>query len=226
MSAASRVGNICAPRVAMIPSAKAGRESSASMSVEPPHLDRIFGDFDSFVEVGLEEGALVEMGFGLGEAVRLDQHQQARTRLVLTAEEAREPGPAERLGQMLVDLVGGRQPLPDARLQEPDQNEQHRRLLRSWPADRPTRPRARGMASTAGAPARSDQEDVAGMDDMHRAVRQAEAEGAALVEAVEQALDRLALAAADRKRGARRGGDGEPLAAEDLETLGPPAAQA
>src|SRR4051812_20148212 len=63
------------------------------------------------------------------------------------------------------------------------------------------------------------------MDEMDRAVGEAQAERAALVEAIEQAVDRLALGAVNGERGARRRGDGEPLAADGREPFAPPPAE-
>src|SRR5690606_28477788 len=66
----------------------------------------------------------------------------------------------------------------------------------------------------------SDQEYVAGMYDAQSAVRQAEPEGAFLVEAVEQAF---ALAGRERRAGGM--GDCQPLAADRRDTERSPAGQ-
>src|ERR1044072_8992399 len=82
---------------------------------------------------------------------------------------------------------------------------------------------AAGMARSRRMKARriiiaSQQEDVAGMYDPTRPVRQAKPQCAGLVEAVEQAL-----AVERRQRGAERVGGGQPLGADRGEALDAPA---
>src|ERR1700760_4252600 len=68
-----------------------------------------------------------------------------------------------------------------------------------------------------------DQEDVGGVNDMHRAVRQAQPERAHAVETIEQAVDAARIRQASRERGPDRRALLQPAAADGRKPFGTPA---